>query len=126
MDRITELTQRAETMPALIMASTPAAEAERIEREHAAILDEVNHLRQVQQIATRAGLDWTAFQNMPIDQARAAVLEAMRVEGERFPMFTHVAIGSEGPNRAAEDYIFARMRTVRLNRTTYCHKKTYV
>lgn len=63
----------------------------------------------MQQIATRAGLDWAAFQNMPIDQARAAVLNAMHEQTERTPIFSHVAIGSEGPNRAAEGYLFARM-----------------
>src|SRR3954468_16298331 len=109
MDRITELTQRAETMPALILNTTPKDEVERIEREHAAILDEVNHLRQVQQIATRAGLEWTAFQNMPIDQARAAVLGAMADRDDRTPIFSHVAIGGEQPNRAAEDFIYSRM-----------------
>jgi hypothetical protein len=111
MDRIAELLARAEAMPATITATTPAVEAERIEREHQALLAEVDELRRVQQICLNNRLDWSAYQGMPIGQARAAVLDEMVKRSEINPTFAVSSFGLSGEpvDRAGEDFLYSRL-----------------
>jgi hypothetical protein len=111
MDRISELLARAAELPATITAATPAADAERIEAQHAAMLEEIDNLRQTQQICRAENLDWTKFQHMGIGEAKGAVFDALRARSEQNPTFTVSSFGLSGElvDRAGEDFLYSRL-----------------
>jgi hypothetical protein len=113
-DRIAELTARAAAMPGQITDRTLPADAERIEREHQALLGEIGQLRQCQAICQRDGIDWSQYQHMPIAECRAAILDDMRTTSERNPVSSHVAIQGGGTDedpavRGLQDAIYSRL-----------------
>src|SRR3954469_18581210 len=109
MDRITELRQRAETLIASITDNTSASRAAEIENEHRGAIDEIAQLESLRDFCRSNGVDYMPIATMPIAEGKRAILDTMIERSERSPIFSHVAMPSEGTNRAAEDFIYSRM-----------------